>query len=286
MMIKPYTKGTVISRDGTKIGYRQLGSGPGLILVHGGMMGSQNFMRLAESLANQFSVYIPDRRGRGLSSSSVGQFGLLPESEDIQALINQTQAEFIFGLSSGAIIVLQAAMNQPRLKKIALYEPPIRVNGTKPMAWVTKYESAMSAGNLGKALIAVVKETSEPSLMTRLPIFLSGPLMNAAIRSDAKKAKGDDIALEHLIPTMRYDAKIAGESDGIIEKSKDIKAEILLLGGEKSQPYLKSALDQLGQTFPKAKRTKFLGIGHLAADNSGKPEVVSKELRNFFAPEN
>lgn len=285
-MTKQYTKGTVISRDGTKIGYRQIGNGPGLILVHGGMMGSQNFMRLAESLSSQFKVYIPDRRGRGLSGSPAAEFGLLPESEDIQALINQTHAEFIFGLSSGAVIVLQAAINEPRLRKIALYEPPIAVNGTKPMAWVTKYESALSSGNLGKAFIAVAKETSEPSFLTRLPLFLSGPLMNAAIRSDAKKAQGDDIALEHLIPTMRYDAKIAGEADGIIEKSKDIKAEILLLGGEKSQPYLKSALDQLGLTFPKAKRTKFLGIGHLAADNSGKPEVVAKELRNFFEPSN
>ena len=33
-----YKNGSVISRDGTTIGYRHLWKGPGLILVHGGMV--------------------------------------------------------------------------------------------------------------------------------------------------------------------------------------------------------------------------------------------------------
>jgi pimeloyl-ACP methyl ester carboxylesterase len=62
-----YTTDFVTSKDGTKIGYRQLGSGPGLIIVHGGMQASQDFMALGDLLADDFSVYIPDRRARGLS---------------------------------------------------------------------------------------------------------------------------------------------------------------------------------------------------------------------------
>src|SRR5436190_23236876 len=104
-----YTTDFVTSKDGTKIGYRQLGKGEGLILVHGGMMYSQNFMKLAELLANEFTVYIPDRRGRGLSLRS-DIYGLTAESEDIQALIYKTKAQNIFGLSSGAIVTLQTAI--------------------------------------------------------------------------------------------------------------------------------------------------------------------------------
>jgi len=33
---KTYTTGSVVSKDGTTIGYRQLGSGPGIILLHAG----------------------------------------------------------------------------------------------------------------------------------------------------------------------------------------------------------------------------------------------------------
>src|ERR1700722_19602010 len=59
--------GSVISSDGTGIGYRQMGDGPGLILVHGGMQSTQNLTKLARALCHRFTVYLPDRRGRGLS---------------------------------------------------------------------------------------------------------------------------------------------------------------------------------------------------------------------------
>jgi len=40
-----YTTGTVTSHDGTTIGYRRLGEGPGIIAVHGGLQAGQNFMK-------------------------------------------------------------------------------------------------------------------------------------------------------------------------------------------------------------------------------------------------
>ena len=43
-----YTTDQVTSLDGTAIGYRRLGHGPAVIVVHGGMQASQDFMRLAE----------------------------------------------------------------------------------------------------------------------------------------------------------------------------------------------------------------------------------------------
>src|SRR5678810_869476 len=110
---KEYITDFVTSKDGTKIGYRQLGKGAGLILVHGGMMASQNFMSLAKLLADEFTVYVPDRRGRGLSGLNGDHQGLSAESEDIQAILHKTQAQNVFGLSSGAIVVLQTAIVEP-----------------------------------------------------------------------------------------------------------------------------------------------------------------------------
>ena len=75
-------------------------------------------MKLAELLADEFTIYIPDRRGRGLSDSQINKQGLSVESEDIQAIMNKTKAENIFGLSSGAIIVLETAIIEPTLKKV------------------------------------------------------------------------------------------------------------------------------------------------------------------------
>src|SRR5258708_1121535 len=128
---KDYITDVVTSNDGTIIGYKQLGSGPGLILLHGGMMSSQNFMKLAEVLSNNFTVYIPDRRGRGLSGPHGKNYNLMAESQDLQSLIKKTGAQNTFGLSSGAVIVLQTSIVEPSLKKVALFEPPIPINGTK-----------------------------------------------------------------------------------------------------------------------------------------------------------
>ncbi len=281
---KEYTTDFVTSKDGTKIGYRQLGKGAGLILVHGGMMASQNFMSLAEILANEFTVYVLDRRGRGLSGSNADKKGLSSESEDIQAIINKTKAQNIFGLSSGAIIVLQTAIIEPALTKVALYEPPIPVNGKNLLTWVDKYKVGMSEGNFGKAFINVIKGTDDPSsLLNILPSFITIPLMNFAIEADSKEVKADDeMSLKALISAMPYDIKIVIDSEGIIDDCENLTAEVLLLGGQKSRSYLKIALDALSSVLPQAKRIEFHGLGHTAADNSGKPDVVSKELRDFF----
>jgi hypothetical protein len=42
--------GSVTSADGTMIGYRRTGDGPGVLLVHGGGQSSQNLMTLAAAL--------------------------------------------------------------------------------------------------------------------------------------------------------------------------------------------------------------------------------------------
>ena len=64
---------TVTTKDGTKIAYETMGSGPPLILVDGAMC-YRDFgpMRpLAEALKDRFTVYLYDRRGRGESGDTL-----------------------------------------------------------------------------------------------------------------------------------------------------------------------------------------------------------------------
>ena len=56
----------------------------------------------------------------------------------------------------------------------------------------------------------------------------------------------------------------------------------LLLGGDKSAPYLKAVLNGLEAVLPHVWRVTLPGVGHLAADNNGKPQVVADQLRMFF----
>jgi pimeloyl-ACP methyl ester carboxylesterase len=96
--------GSITSEDGTTIGYRQLGHGPSVVLLHGIMESAQSHMQLAEGLADTFTVYLPDRRGRGLSGPQGSDYRLEKEVEDLDALLTKTGAHDVFGVSAGAIV--------------------------------------------------------------------------------------------------------------------------------------------------------------------------------------
>ena len=61
------TSGRVTSRDGTPIGYLKTGHGPAIVIMHGSMESARSHTLLAQALAGEFTVYLPDRRGRGMS---------------------------------------------------------------------------------------------------------------------------------------------------------------------------------------------------------------------------
>src|SRR5690348_5499419 len=90
---KGYTTGFVTSKDGTKIGYRRYGQesgGSGVVLLHGSMSSGHNHEQLALALADAFTVYLPDRRGRDLSGPYPKDFSIQTEVDDLHALLTET----------------------------------------------------------------------------------------------------------------------------------------------------------------------------------------------------
>jgi pimeloyl-ACP methyl ester carboxylesterase len=134
---------SVKSKDGTTIGFRQTGAGQGLIICHGAGRISQNYEKLAIALSHKFTVYIPDRRGRGLSGPAGDDYNMEKAVEDLTAVIKETKVDFIFGHSAGGLVALETALLQP-ITKLALYEPPVSVNNSIPNSWLPAFEKALS----------------------------------------------------------------------------------------------------------------------------------------------
>jgi pimeloyl-ACP methyl ester carboxylesterase len=277
-----FKNGWVISADGTRIGYRQIGNGPGLILLHGALQSSLNFTELAKALSADFTVYLPDRRGRGLSGPYQAGDDLLTEANDLLAIIHQTKTVNIFGLSSGAVITLQALLLENGLQKIALYEPPLAIAGHPFNEIEGPYQKALKDNNYGRAFVAILKGTGDDSLFSKLPTFITAPLINWQMKSQLKKAAEDEIPLRVLVENFRQDRIVVNDSARLLPEIKDIQASILLLGGTKSRDYLEKALDGLQQIIPRAKRIYLKGLGHIAADNSEQPLKVAEVLLDFF----
>lgn len=277
---KPYTTGSVTSADGTVIGYRQMGVGPAVILLHGGLQSSQNFMRLAGALADAFTLYVPDRRGRGLSGGFA--YSMQNAVEDVSALLERSGAQRVFGLSSGALIALQSALQLPQITKLALYEPPLSVHGSTPVGWLPRFDQEVSQGRLGSALVTTLQGLEDDSFLTKMPRALTTPFLNLAIKPQGSHTQGDEAPLGQIVPTMHYDIELVKETADRLTSYAAVTADVLLLGGSKSQNYLRYSLDQLERVLPHARRIEFAGANHIAADNDGQPKRVAEELLYFF----
>src|SRR5213596_1169214 len=97
------TSGRVTSRDGTPIGYLKTGRGPAVVILHGSMESARSHTLLAQALAGDFTVYLPDRRGRGMSGPHRPGHGMRTEVEDLQAVLTESGAHSVFGVSVSAL---------------------------------------------------------------------------------------------------------------------------------------------------------------------------------------
>ncbi|GHO46504.1 alpha/beta fold hydrolase [Ktedonospora formicarum] len=284
-ILQPYTTSTVISADGTVIGYRQFGSGPGVVLMHGGMQASQLMMALGISLADKFTIYIPDRRGRGMSGAPGDGYGMVKECEDLAALLKKTGAHLVFGLSSGALISLQAALTLSGIEKVALYEPPLSIDHSIPRDWVPQYLQEIAERRFTAALITVLKGLQMDTDLPDIPRAVLEPLVEQRLRGEDLSGRPDDVSMWDLIPTQRLDMMLVDEMEETLASFKDMKADVLLLSGEKSPAFLREQMDALGKVLPRSERVEFPGFGHTAPSEDGA-ERVGEELRRFFVADN
>lgn len=232
-----YTTGYVTSRDGTTIGYRQLGHGPGVVLLHGAMESAQSHMQLAAALADAFTVYVPDRRGRGLSGPFGSHYGMQKEVEDLDALLTESSAHNVFGVSAGGLICLEAALTLPAIRKVALYEPALIVNGSISTAFLPRYDREMAQGDVAAALVTgMLGAQMGPPMLNRMPRWLLRAFTSMGMNSEDKKAKPGDVTMRKLAPTLHYDFQLVAEMAETLQRCQSVPLEMLLLGEQ--QPAL------------------------------------------------
>ena len=286
------TSGSVTSRDGTSIGYLRVGQGPAAVLLHGSMESARSHTRLALALADAFTVYLPDRRGRGMSGPYPPDYGIRTELEDLDAILAESGAHLVFGVSAGGLVALEAARTRPAIRKIALYEPALLMDATRYADWIGRFDQEMAQGNAAAAMITSMNGLDlAPPVFKLIPRRLLERLTSMMMKSEDKKAASDAITMRMLAPTIRYEGVLLAEMAGTIDTFGTLSADVLLLGGSKKGPaFLRPALDALAQTLPHSRRVEFPGLDHGGSSDAGstnpgggKPEIVAREIRPFFA---
>ncbi len=256
----------IISKDRTSIAYDQLGNGPAVILVCGGSVDRTSNAPLAALLAENFTVFNYDRRGRG-DSGDTPPYAVEREVEDIEAIANAAGGKaFLYGTSSGAALALEATRNLSRnITRLALWEPPYFVDESspRPPADTAKtFTDLVSAGRRGDAVeFFMAKVVGMP------PEFVA----------EARKAPWWQ-AQEAIAHTLAYDATIMGDYSLPAERIASITVPTIVIDGGASFPFLRTTADAIAKILPNGQRHTLEGQPHNVA-----PEVIAPVLTKFFS---
>ena len=263
---------TVTSQDGTKIAFDKVGSGPVVILVNGALVyrAFDPFMaQLAELLGKHFTVYNYDRRGRG-DSGDTRPFAKEREIEDLQALVEDAGGEaMVFGISSGAVLTLDAAAVTPGITKVVVYEPPLIVDDSRQPVAADYAEHLMRLSVEGKR-----DEAAEYFLTQTMGIpveYIGG------IKQDQANWSG----MTGVAHTIAYDAAFVGN----LMQGKPLPTDrwvkvtmpVLVVDGGASDAWMHHGADALANALPRASRQTLAGQTHMV-----DPKVLAPVIIQFL----
>ena len=284
--------GSVTSADGTTIGYRQTGRGPAVVVLHGSNESAASHTQLAQALASQFTVYLPDRRGRGRSGPHQPGHSMRTEVEDLQAVVAATGAQSVFGVSISALIALRTALVTPSIRQVAAYEPALLLDRSgRYTAWTGRFGQELDRGLPAAALITSMFgfDLAPPALRV-LPRRLLVAATNAAMNKEDGQAAAGTVTMRQLAPTIGFEGLLLAELAGSIGWLAEVGADVLLMGGDMKRPaFIRPAFDALARTLPRHRCVQFRGLDHGGSSDpgptnrAGQPAVVAPEVLSFFA---
>jgi pimeloyl-ACP methyl ester carboxylesterase len=264
--------GKVTSKDGTTIAFEQSGTGPAVILVDAALSDRSASAKLANLLAEKFTVINYDRRGRG-ESGDTQPYAVEREVEDIEALIDKVGGSaFVFGSSSSAALALEATTKLPaKIRKQALYEPPFIVDDSRPPMpddFAEQITELVSAGRRSDAVkFFFSKGMGIPAIFVALMRFMPG--------------WSKMTAMAHTLP---YDIMILGDTQTgkplLVNRWTSTTAPTLVMTGGKSEAFFHKGAQALADVLPNAEHRILKDQHHGSAVMA--PKVIASEIAEFF----
>lgn len=259
----------VTSQDGTVIAFDRAGVGAPLILVSGATCDRRVDARHADALAEHFTVFNYDRRGRG-DSTDTSPYSVDREIEDIAAIAAVAAAAgmddrgpVLVGLSSGAVLAALAAARVP-VASLVMWEPPFALDEAgrnASRAYASELGRLLDAGDRDGAFTLFLRNVGIPE-----------PAI-AGMRQSPHWAGG--VALAH---TLAYDATVMGDGAIPADDAAALTTPTLVLAGEASPDFLRDAAGAAAAAIPGAQFRALPGQTHDVA-----PDALTTAILGFVS---
>jgi pimeloyl-ACP methyl ester carboxylesterase len=149
-----------ITLHGHRVAYRQAGSGPVIVLVHGITSSSVTWEYVMPALARRFTVLAPDLMGHGMSAKPRGDYSLGAYASGVRDLLvtlGHEKATFV-GHSLGGGIAMQLSYQFPeRCERLVLVD----------------------SGGLGREVSLLLRSATLPGSELVLPLLTNRRLLDA-----------------------------------------------------------------------------------------------------------
>ncbi len=255
----------IISPDGVAIAYTRSGKGPPLVLAHGTAEDQARWNPILRPLAQHFTLYAIDRRGRNQSGDAEA-YALQDEAADLAAVIEAIhEPAHVLSHSYGALCLMEAALRSERLGKLILYEPPIPLKGDfYAPGSIERLEALLREGNRVGVITTFLRDflhltPMELELVTYLPFWPGRVAAAHTIPRELRQIQG-----------YRFDS----------ERFRALNAPTLLMLGSDSPDYMKDAIDALRDTLPNRQVSILPGQQHNAI--SVAPTLFVGEVLPFL----
>jgi len=263
-----------------KLFYRKFGDGPPLIILHGLYGSSDNWVSIAKSISDSFTVYLPDQRNHGQSPhSDVHDYNSM--RDDLFEMVNELHIRkfFLAGHSMGGKTAIAFAAKWPEMiygLLIADISPFTNGNTRK-----LEYSQHLT-------ILKTILSTDVSSVSSRdeAESFLTEKISSEKVRGfilkNLKRNAGG-------VFTWKLNASSLFNNLDKIMAGLDLKEEfsepitgfpVIFLKGGNSEYLISSDMPDINKVFPASEFAEIIGAGHWI--HADKPDEVIKYLRNLL----
>lgn len=252
--------------NGTRLYYERTGSGPIVVLLHGGNLDLRMWDDQVPVLAKSFTVIRYDIRPYGRSAETAKGFSSV---EDLRALLDYLGAKSasLVGLSLGGRIAIDFALMYPnRVEKLVLMGPGLTGYAFNPNDVTMK---------------PIMDKARDGDAAGAMDLWLQHPMMAPAMARPELAARIRNIARDNLQVWRRLPVGEQVPRPPAIERLGDIKAPTLVIVGERDVPDIQ-AIVKLVATDVKGAHTEVIpGAAHMP--NMEDPVRVNRLIVEFLA---